>query len=73
MKYVIVAHLNLPCNLSSSFSTDHTIGRAFGTLCRLTVVCRLSSIVCDVVYCGEMVRPSEKLSEGVNRKPESKS
>ena len=34
------------------------------------VVC-LSS-VCDVLYCGETVRPSEKLSEGVNRKPRSK-
>jgi len=31
------------------------------------VVC-LSSVVCDVLYCGKMVRPSEKLSEGVNRK-----
>jgi len=34
------------------------------------VVCRLS--VCDVLYCGETVRPSEKVSEGVNRKPGSK-
>ena len=24
--------------------------------------------VCDVLYCGETVRPSKKLSEGVNRK-----
>jgi len=44
---------------------DRTIGRAFGTLCRL-------SVVCNVLYCGETVRPSEKLSEGVNRKPGSK-
>jgi len=37
-------------------------------------VCRLSSVVvCDVLYCGETVRFSEKLSEGVNRKPGSKS
>ena len=43
---------------------DRTIGRAFGTLCRL-------SVVCNVLYCGETVRPSEKLSEGVNRKPVS--
>ena len=35
------------------------------------VVCRLS--VCDVLYCGKMVRPSQKVSEGVNRKPGSKS
>ena len=31
------------------------------------------SVVCDVLYCGETVRPSEKVSEGVNRKPGSKS
>ena len=37
----------------------------------LSVVCRLS--VCNVLYCGEMVRSSEKVSEGVNRKPGSKS
>ena len=24
--------------------------------------------VCNVLYCGETVRPSEKVSEGVNRK-----
>ena len=36
-------------------------------------VCRLSSVICDVLYCGKMVRPSEKVSEGVNRKPGSKS
>ena len=36
------------------------------------LVC-LSSVVCNVLYCGEMVRPSEKVSEGVNRKPGSKS
>ena len=35
------------------------------------VVC-LSS-VCDVLYCGKMVRPSLKVSEGANRKPGSKS
>ena len=38
------------------------------------VVCRrLSVVVCDVLYCGKTVRPSQKVSEGVNRKPESKS
>jgi len=37
------------------FLADHTIGHAFGTLCRLSV-CRLS--VSDVLYCGETVRPS---------------
>jgi len=53
--------------LKVRFLADHTIGRAYGT------VCRLSSVVCDVLYCGKMVRPSEKVSEGVNRKPGSKS
>jgi len=47
------------------FFADRTICRAFGTLCRLSV--------CNVLYCGKTVRPSEKLSEGVNRKPGSKS
>ena len=48
------------------FFADRTIGRAFGTVCRL-------SVVCDVLYCGKTVRPSKKVSEGVNRKPGSKS
>ena len=58
------------CLIIKRFLADRTIGRAFGTLFRLSVC--LSS-VCDVLYCGEMVRPSEKVSEGVNRKPGSKS
>jgi len=37
------------------FLADRTIDRAFGTMCRLSVVC-LS--VCDDLYCGETVRPS---------------
>jgi len=41
-------------------------------VCRLSSVCRLS-VVCDVLYCGKTVRPSQKVSEGVNRKPGSKS
>ena len=36
------------------------------------VVCRRLSL-CDVLYCGKTVRPSEKVSEGMNRKPGSKS
>ena len=48
------------------FLADRTIGRAFGTVCRL-------SSVCNVLYCGKTVRPSEKLSEEENRKPGSKS
>jgi len=53
------------------FLVDRTIGQAFGTMCRLSSVCRLS--VCNVLYCGQTVHPSEKVSEGVNRKPGSKS
>ena len=51
------------------FLADRTIGRAFGTVCRLSVCLP----VCDVLYCGETVRPSQKLSEGANRKTGSKS
>ena len=29
--------------------------------------------VCNVLYCGKTVRPSQKVSEGVNKKPGSKS
>ena len=29
--------------------------------------------ICNVLYCGKTVRPSQKVSEGVNRKPVSKS
>jgi len=54
----------------TSFLADRTIGRAYGTVCRLSSVC-LSS-VCDVLYRGKTVRPSEKVSEGVNRKPGQK-
>jgi len=52
-----------------SFLADRTIGRAYGTVCRLSVC----PSVCNVLYCGKTVRPSEKLSEEVNRKPGSKS
>ena len=44
------------------FLADRTISRAYGTVSRLSVVCRLS--VCDVLYCGKTVRPSQKVSEG---------
>jgi len=53
---------------SFCFLANRTIGRAFGTVCRLS-----SSSVCDVLYCGKTVHSSQKLSEGVNRKPGSKS
>ena len=69
-----------PRYVLSVLFANRTIGRAFGTLYRLSV-CRLSvvclsvchlSVVCDVLYCDETVRTSKKLSEGVN-KPGSKS
>jgi len=30
---------------------DRTVSRAFGTMCRL-------SVVCDILYCGKTVHPS---------------
>jgi len=56
-----------PLSLSTldTFLADRTIGGAFGTLCRL-------SVVCDVLYSGETARLSWKLSERVNRKPGQK-
>ena len=57
----VVSHRQVP------IIADRTIGRAYGT------VCRLSSVVSDVLYCGKTVHPSQKVSEGVNRKPGSKS
>ena len=62
--------LNSPKLFLLIFLADRTIGRAYGTVCVcLSVVCL--SVVCDVLYCGKTVRPSEKVSEGVNRKPGS--
>ena len=52
-----------PCVLA-----DRTIGRADSCLWH-----DVSSVVCDVLYCGETVRPSGKVSEGVNREPGLKS
>ena len=49
-----------------SFLADRTIGRAFGTLCRLSVC--LSSVVCDVLYPGETVHPGVKVSITAYRK-----
>ena len=40
---------------SVRFLADRTIGRAFGTLCRLSVVC--VSVVCDVLYPGKTAGP----------------
>ena len=65
------SHSSFPVLRTFTFLADRTIGRAFGTLFRLSV-CRCLS-VCDVLYCGKTVRPSQKVSEGVNRKPWSKS
>jgi len=48
---------------ASSFLADRTIGCAFGIQCRLSV--------CDVLYCGKRYILAK--TEGVKRKPESKS
>ena len=37
------------------FLADHANGHAFGTVLRL-------SVVCDVMYCGYMVRPTAKVT-----------
>ena len=53
---------------------QHVFGRPYyrsSLWYSVSSVVRLS--VCNVLYCGKMVRPSKKLSEGVNRKPGSKS
>ena len=62
----------MPIGVKRYFLADRTIGRAYGTVCRLSSVC-LSVVICDVLYCGKTVHPSQKVSEEVNRKPESKS
>ena len=47
--------------LDEGFLADRTIGRAFGTVSRLSVVCRRLSSVCNVLCCGKTVRPGEKV------------
>ena len=63
LKLIVLSVFGRPYYRSSLWYTVSSV-------CHLSV-CRLS--VCDVLYCGEMVHPSEKVSEGVNRKPGSKS
>jgi len=60
------------CLTGIPFLADRTIGRAFGTMCRLSVCVCVSVVVCDVLYCGKTVVLA-KVSEGANRKPGSKS
>ena len=58
------------------FGVILVFGRPYyrSSLCySVSSVCRLSVVVCNVLYCGKTVRPSQKVSEGVNRKPGSKS
>ena len=77
MKMCIVTFQPLDRFLAVPFTHEAVILRGFWPtvlsvepLARC-VVCRLS--VCNVLYCGKTVHPSEKVSEGVNRKPGSKS
>ena len=58
--YICVAHKApwlLPGihNVPIPFLADRTIGRAFGTVCRLSIC--LSSVVCNVLYSGETAGP----------------
>jgi len=57
-KHTVAYFLAHPVYCIDLFLADHTIGRAFGTLCRLSVC--LSSVVCDVLYCGETVFLAKK-------------
>ena len=52
VKQLYITQLNFQRN--EAFLADRTIGRAFGTLCRLSVC--LSS-VCDVLYPGKTAGP----------------
>jgi len=70
---VAVIGVGLIFNSCARFLADRTIGRAYGTVCRLSVCLSVClSVVCNVLYCGKTVRPSQKVSEGANRKPGSK-
>ena len=53
-------HHAFTSTFSTAFLADRTIGRAFGTACRLFVclsVCRLWRFVCDVLYPGKTAGP----------------
>jgi len=38
-------------NAQRRFLADHTMGRAFGTMCRLSVVVSLSTVVVCLTFC----------------------
>ena len=46
--FMVIAFLSFRTFLVSWFLADRTIGRAFGTVCRLSSVCRLSVTFCIV-------------------------
>jgi len=65
-----------PMNLILTLSPSQ-VGLLFGRpYYRSSLWYSMSSVclsVCNVLYCGKTVRPSQNVSEGVNRKPGSKS
>jgi len=70
----VIVQSNFPTEIIRSFLADRILSVVPLARCVVCLsVCLSSSSVCDVLYCGETVRPSEKLSEGVNRKPGSES
>jgi len=42
---------NIMSNAQRRFLADHTMGRAFGTMCRLSVVVSLSTVVVCLTFC----------------------
>jgi len=81
-RYALYRMLPFPVTLSDIKLSQNTpiFGRQYyrsslwytvSSVCLSSV--RRLSVVCNVLYCGETVRPSEKVSEGGNRKPGSKS
>jgi len=51
------------------WSTWPVFGQLYYPSCLWNNVSSVCLSVCVILYCGEMVRPSENVSEGVNRKP----
>jgi len=66
----VILHMLLSTDSSHFWPTVLSVESMAQCVVCLSVVC--PSSVCNVLYCGETVRPSEKVSEGVNRKPGQK-
>ena len=59
------------CKIVTFWPTVLSVEPMLQYVVSLSVFCL--SVVCNVFYCGKTVRPSQKVSEGVNWKPGSKS